>query len=912
MTNPSHDHEHEQELFAVCLELTPPEQSSYLERSCNGDRELQDRIERLLAAHRRADQATLNPLRELLGAVPTSGEPATGGEGSSLAGRAGDSVGAYRLVRLLAEGGMGSVWLAERSDGLVNRPIALKLPRGARWGPQFAARLAREREILAALNHPNIARLYDAGLTSDGEPFLALEYVEGRRIDEYCRDGRLDPHTRLQLFLQVANAVAHAHAKLVVHRDLKPANILVTGAGQVRLLDFGIAKLLEQGRAEETDLTRLSGRALTPGYASPEQIEGAPLGVASDVYSLGVLLYELLAEARPYRPERDSAAALEEAILRVDPPRPSAVARDPRCVRATRGDLDTIVLKALKKMPEERYATVNAFAEDLERYLQGRPVLAQPDRAWYRIRRFAGRNRLAVGAAAAVILAIAGGATGAFWQAVEAKRQRDVALQQQRRAAAYSDFMSVLLQDAGRGDQSLTPTELLDRGVSMLERQTTMDESVAAFMWYELSRSYMMFQLIDREIALLDRSAAGARRIGDQNLLAAAECSVAWALAQRDRVDAEKRFQLGQQALASVSGPADYAQADCLRAQGLLLHASGDTVRAIETIEQGRARLSVTQGTRIWQTDVLAMQLANLYRATDRFKESLALSEEGLRAVRNAGRSGSLAELFALGSYARALCGLGEYVACADIQRQALDWVEQTDLKRLPPQFIRQNAGATLLRLGDPQRALELSAADLSLAQRSGNAVLIGACELLASRALLELGQPAEALRRLERAESSWSSDAKNYAHMLQDAALHRAEIMQRTGDLLGARRAIQALLKRVGYPQATNAPGIDRLLGLAARIELRGGDAAAAERLAADALKAASKIARTDESSGDVGLAALLRAEALVKLGRAREAVPEAERAVEALRNGVGPDHADTAKARELLRQLQGSTAGA
>jgi eukaryotic-like serine/threonine-protein kinase len=893
-------------LLDQALDLAPGERERWLECLPSEHEALKPRLRTLLAHAAQAEAPA--PMRTL----PKLEVPSTEAGGGETPGRVGDSIGPYSLVRLLAEGGMGAVWLAERTDGMLTRPVALKLPRVAWSRPGAAERMARERDILASLDHAHIARLYDAGLASDGRPYLALEYVEGRPIDEYAREERLDLRARLGLFLQVAKAVAHAHARLVVHRDLKPSNILVTRDGQVRLLDFGIAKLLEQGQAVESELTRSSGRALTPGYASPEQIEGAPLSVASDVYSLGVVLYELLAEARPYAPERDSPAALEDAILHVDPARPSDVVNDLRFAKALRGDLDTIVLKALRKKPEERYATVNAFADDVERYLRGRAVLARPDRAWYRVRKFVGRNKLAVGAAASVLLAIAGGAATALWQAVEANRQRDAALQQQRRAAAHSDFMAVLLQDAGRGDQALTPTELLDRGVSMLERQTEMDESVATFMWYELSRNYMMFQQIGRTLALLDRSAAGARRIGDQNLLAASECSAAWALAQRDRAAAEARFHLGQEALASMPAPAVYAEADCLRAQGLLLHASGQTDRAIETLEQGRARLTRSAASRSWQTDVLTAQLSHLYRETDRFKESLALSEKMLHAVRNAGRSGSLTELFVLGDYARALCGLGEYVACADIQRETIAWVEQTDLKGLPPQFIRQNAGVTMLRLGDPQRALELADADLALAQQSGNAVLIAACQLLASRALLDLGQPAEALRRLERGESIWSAaDSKIFARMLQEAAMHRAEIMLRAGDLAGAQRSIQDLLKRVGYPEAMNAPAIDRPLRLAARIELRLGDAAAAEKLAADALQVSSRVARTETSSGDVGLAALLHAEALVKLGRAKEAAHGAARAVQALRNGVGPEHADTAKAQELLRELQAIGAG-
>lgn len=217
-------------------------------------------------------------------------------------------MGPYRLMRTIGQGGMGTVWLAERADGLVNRPVALKLPRRGWPDRRLLERLAREREILASLNHPNIARLYDAGVTVAGQPYLALEYVEGRPIDEYVRDEQPDVRRRLGLFLQIALAVAHAHAVLVVHRDLKPTNILVTGEGHVKLLDFGIAKILDEGQSVDTPLTELSGRPLTPEYASPEQVAGAPLTVAADVYALGVVLYELLTGVRPHALHRRDGA----------------------------------------------------------------------------------------------------------------------------------------------------------------------------------------------------------------------------------------------------------------------------------------------------------------------------------------------------------------------------------------------------------------------------------------------------------------------------------------------------------------------------------------------------------------------------------------------------------------------------
>jgi eukaryotic-like serine/threonine-protein kinase len=376
----------------------------------------------------------------------------------------GDLVGPYRLVRELGGGGMGTVWLAQRPDGLINRPVALKLPHGAWRRAGLAERMAREREILATLNHPNIARLYDAGLTAAGQPYLALEYVAGQPIDEYCRDRQSSLKACLELFAQVANAVAYAHGKLVIHRDLKPANILVTAEGQVRLLDFGIAKLLDEGSAFPTQLTELSGRALTPDYASPEQILGEPLTIASDVYSLGVILYELLTGTRPYKLKRDSRGALEDAIVHGEPARPSAVA-DPQRARALRGDLDTIVTKALKKNPQERYATVHALLDDIERHLKSRPVLARPDSARYRLAKFVARNKVAVATAAAISVALIGGSSLVAWQA-------SVATAERKRAEDVKEFIASVFREAdptrGAGNV-LSAAELLGQAESRLK-----------------------------------------------------------------------------------------------------------------------------------------------------------------------------------------------------------------------------------------------------------------------------------------------------------------------------------------------------------------------------------------------------------------------------------------------------------
>jgi WD40 repeat protein/serine/threonine protein kinase len=357
----------------------------------------------------------------------------------------GDMVGPYRLVRPLGAGGMAEVWLAERADGAFRREVALKLPMLFRIRSELAVRFERERDILAALVHPNIARLYDAGVSRDGLPYIAMEYVVGTPVTEHCDNQRLSVRARLELFLQILGAVRYAHANLVIHRDIKPSNVLVTKAGQVQLLDFGIAKILNEGEAKETKLTAVGGRVLTPDYAAPEQITGAPITTATDIYALGVVLYELLTGRRPYRLEHESLGALEQAILHAEPVPPSrlTVTASTAQARATTvrklrkeldGDLSSITLRALKKATSKRYESASEFAEDIGRFLRGETVLAQPDSAAYRLRKFVGRHRFAIGAIGTLIITLAVGLATTAYEAHAAAAQRDSALQAQRRS----------------------------------------------------------------------------------------------------------------------------------------------------------------------------------------------------------------------------------------------------------------------------------------------------------------------------------------------------------------------------------------------------------------------------------------------------------------------------------------------
>jgi WD40 repeat protein/TPR repeat protein len=392
---------------------------------------------RALFAAREHSQPVPETHAELLRVMAAAGE--------SDAALIGKRFGPYRVLSLLGRGGMGSVWLAERVDGLFARQVALKLVSAALMGKVVLERLAREREILGSLTHAHIARLLDAGFAEDGQPYLALEYVDGIPLTSYCDAQRLTVSARLQLFRQVLGAVQYAHAHLVIHRDLKPSNILVSADGQVHLLDFGIAKLLTEGEAKETQLTQIGGRALTPDYAAPEQILGVPITTAADVYALGVMLYELLTGERPYKLKRDSRGALEEAILQVEPVAPSqapiaeaaAFARGSsakRLARSLRGDLDTITLKALKKSPQQRYPTVDAFGEDLGRYLRGEAVRAQRDSVTYRAAKFVRRHWVGIAVTSALIVTLAGGLAATSYEARVAARQRDAALQAQLRS----------------------------------------------------------------------------------------------------------------------------------------------------------------------------------------------------------------------------------------------------------------------------------------------------------------------------------------------------------------------------------------------------------------------------------------------------------------------------------------------
>jgi serine/threonine-protein kinase len=636
-------------LWDVAQALSHDQRADWLATLDGEDAALRPLLERMLAASS-ADAAGgfLDTLPKVIDpdlAVTLATGPAEG-----------RGVGGYRLLRRLGAGGMGTVWLAERGDGLIKRPVALKLPHPWLVDTQSSEHFKRECEILAALTHPNIARLYDAGIDASGQAFLALEYVEGKTLTEHCNADALGVRQRLELFAHVLDAVGYAHAQRIVHRDLKPSNILVTPDGQVRLLDFGIAKLLKDD-SNDTATTQTAFGALTPSYASPEQITGQPTSTSVDIYSLGVVLYEMLAGQGPYRVKNPTRASVEAAILSgdIEPPSRSATAEHARhCATSLaklsselRGDLDTIVLTALKKAPQERYVSVQALADDIARYLRGEPVLARPDSMLYRYGKLLRRHRVEAVALAAVFLSLSIGLVAALWQAKEAREQSRIAQQQSDTAEAALKFLEDIF-GANSKDQAdpvkaraTTARELLNAGALRIDSTLNDAPEAKRRLLGTLSHMYNELELPDEAAALFRKRLQLTRSLypnGDPAVL-------------------DEQIQLAYMLI----GATDQDQARPMLSDALkALDQQGDTTSPT------RARL-----------ELALTVLLKLEAAPGDLDEAIAHAEAAVRILRAQKPSPELAEallehgnvLYAMGRYASSRASLAEGVRLA----QSLD-----------------------------------------------------------------------------------------------------------------------------------------------------------------------------------------------------------------------------------------------
>jgi eukaryotic-like serine/threonine-protein kinase len=648
-----------EELFDELVELTAPDRARRFAEIESTDPELAARLARMLEADGESTDFLARPAAEILGA---------GGDGGCLP--AGTRVGSWRLLALLGRGGMGEVYLAERDEGTFTQRAALKLIKRGMDSRAIVRRFVRERQILSRLEHPGIARLLDGGSTEDGRPFFVLERVEGVPIDAFCRDRGLGLEERLRLVQSVCAAVDSAHHNLVVHRDLKPANILVTADGGVKLLDFGIAKLLAGGEEEEetAHLTQLGARVLTPAYAAPEQILGEPVTTATDVYALGVLLFELITGALPHAREQRSLSSLASGVERETAERPSGVLRraDTRLARRVSGDLDLIVLTAMHREPARRYASAAALADDLGRFLASRPVRARADSGGYRLRKFVGRHRLPVAIAALGLAALLVGLGMALWQAHAAR------LAAQRAERVKSFLLSVFQQSDPNqaGGAAVTARELLEKGTQRIDVELAGEPEIQAEVLDAVAG-------IEANLGLNDAALAHARK------------ALALLVAHLPRGDARI--------------------ADSRALLGEAQRGHGDLAEARKTLERALEETIAARGEDSLETANVRRSLAGALQDPPGFLRAVDLLRQALSTIRRHLGDGSFETAGTLAELGIALEQAQQYPEAEKLYRQSLASFEHLFGPHHPKVAMVQSDLAGLLdRLSRPDEARKL------------------------------------------------------------------------------------------------------------------------------------------------------------------------------------------------------------
>ncbi len=887
-------------LLDRALELPPDDRGRLVAQVRRDAPELARELEALLDVERDLDDHGFlsDPIAVRAGDWLTPDSP-------SLAGRA---IGAYTLERPLGQGGMGTVWLARRNDGRYEGQVAVKLLNTALIDPIGTERFRREGSTLARLTHPNIARLIDAGLADGGQPFLVLEYVEGRRIDTYCGDEAPSTERRLELFLQVLAAVGHAHANLIVHRDIKPSNILVTADGTAKLLDFGIAKLLEGDTAggDPTTLTDLGGRALTPEYAAPEQVTGAPVTTATDVYALGVLLYLLLAERHPTGAGLSSRAEHLRAISEVEPTRLSLAASTERLRRTYRGDLDNIVAKALKKRPEERYATVTGLAEDLRRYLNHEPVTARADSFGYRAGKFLRRHRAGVSIAAAVAVVLAGTTAFAWREKISATQQRDEAVYQAQRADAIRNFQTALISQIGVSRVSLR--ELLDRGVSALNRRPTSDPRLAAALLLQFADRYGELEVRDVQRSLLARADSAAAASGDVALRATLACGLARYHAELSQVDSGNAVIARAKAMMSGSRKLDPdARVACLLSEGILLDLAKKTDSAIALERTALALLDSTGRRGNLEYYVVQTELADLLRSVNRVREAVALDESSRAGLTALGLDNSLLASSVNNNLAQVLLERGERARGLTILRDVLEETRAADSTREVHPVVGFNYASQLFAAGQLDSALYWYAAVAKAAQTSRNLEVERRALIGIARTKARLGDPVGAKRALAR--------VLEIAHKMgkpttRDSLFVSATIALAERDTMRASSTFESAIREDGFfngkrTLTSRAPLLELIhIALARR----------APQQALDYARVLRGLVLTDSvaefQSADVGEADLLAARAHAALGASDSASHYARAAFKALSTGAGTNHRLTLEAKAAADSLSRSSA--
>ena len=895
--------------FDHALELPPEDRDAYLAEMRARDSTLADDLESLLGAHGDASREAF-----LAGSASSGPAPA------SLAGQA---IGAWTLMSPIGHGGMGTVWLARRSDGRFEGTAAVKLLNASLVGRVGEERFRREGNILARLAHPHIARLLDAGVSPWGQPYLVLEHVDGESIDRYCDGRRLAVEARLAIFLDILEAVEHAHANLIVHRDIKPSNVLVRTDGQAKLLDFGIAKLLE-GEGEggaATALTREAGRALTPEFAAPEQMTGGAVTTATDVHALGTLLYLLLTGRHPVGEALRSPAELFKALLETEPRRLSDAAaegdakrsEDPReraaerstnpeaLRRLLRGDLDTIVAKALKKNPAERYASVSALADDVRRYRRNEPISARTDALSYRARKFVRRNRVGVAAALAVLVAVVAGGLAILWKSREASRQRDAAQVQLARATASNEFLGFVLSVAAPGEKKFTVGELLEQGEALIDKQFSGNDPLRAEMLVAVGERYWSAEHLEKGGELFARAAAIARRSPDPALRARALCPLALAkMSEGKRPIAEAMIA---RALADLPDDPQNAlqRAQCLtcRAEFGFLTDEGEPMirNAVAALDLFDRSPSATKLSRLDAQGALAY---GYYLTRQNAKADRAYSEL-TQAIADAGADRTMMAADVLNNW-----GLvhyeGDISKAEPLYRRCVELHRAIEGETIAPTILENYAGVLFI-LGRYADAEPLYQETIRTAKARGETRLELDTRMELADMHIEVGEIGRALEELAVVQS--------FVNQPVFSALRRAHLAYSRGLLAldrgdGAEacaRFTESIRESDKWPNKIGRDVLARI-GLA-RAELAVGDGRAAEAAARKAIAFSESLVEEGAPSYLVGLSRSMLGEVLIsedQPGAAREAL---DLAVGQLQRTLGADHRDTRRARRLAETI-------
>ncbi len=805
---------------------------------------------------------------------------------SKLSGRV---LSGYRVGSIIGSGGMGYVLRATRAEGDFDRVAAIKVVVAPHNSSELALRFRQEVQILARLNHPSIAQLYDAGQTDEGWPYLVMEYVDGCPVDEYCRKNDVSLEDRVRLMMDVSEAVQFAHARLIVHRDLKPSNVFVDKRGKLKLLDFGIAKVVED---EPDDATR--ARVLTPRYASPEQLLGQPISIASDVYQLGLLMTEVFGGRLPTEDE-----TLTDAIRR------SASGRLVTLPAATRrslpGDLVSIIELCLRTDPEDRYRDANRLRDDLQAWLTDFPIHAVGQNSGYRVRKFVRRNWGGVLSAVLVVLALISATLITTLQTIEAKKQRDIALYQQQRVHASNEFYGLLLSEMGDGN--FTSVDLLDRGRTLLEDQYGLGQPFMASVLFDVSKRYADLGERSQQRELLTEAERLAREYGDDDMLIGILCGQARSNRIGAPLLADQQLAEGLDVLGRTrSAPID-TSIECYRAQSDAAVKSGNFAEALPPLREALSKLDQEplpspRAQSLLLTDIAFVQF---YRGQP--EQAVSYLDEALKLLNASGRGSTLLYQNIAANKAVTLTVLGHHPEAlqtfADIRE-----IQQTNgLEDRGAALLMAQYGDALVEVGRTREAASVYTEGLDIASAAGNSRVVASFHVGMAKVSLTEGDTDTARDSLARA-ATFVNDGKPRP-LARGIKIQQTKLWRLSGEYEEAERAIDSLLADLGYPDNRRGMGLARVLGEGVEVFRTTQNYERAYELA-NGLVAVLKERAKDESVGNLhlGKALLQRGTVQLEAGKEDVALSDIRAALPHLTYALGESHPDTVRARMLLSE--------